>query len=378
MGLVELTEAYPWDQLAPYAQRAGEHRGGLVDLSIGTPVDATPPALQSVLTAAANAPGYPTAHGSAQLRGAIADWFARTRGVPEVDPEAVLPTIGSKEIVALLPSLLGLGPGDAVVVPSTAYPTYAVGARLAGADVIATDDVEQWAGNPAVALVWVNSPSNPTGQVRGVAELRTVVEAARDLGAIVASDECYAALAWHEPWLTAPVPSVLDPRVAGGSHTGLLVAYSLSKQSNLAGYRAAFLAGDGGLVARLLLMRRHIGMMLPAPVQAVMLAAVGDDGHVHQQRERYRARREVLLPALRQAGFVVDHSEAGLYLWARPAADSPLAGGDCWATLAHLAERGVLAGPGIFYGEQGAGHVRIALTATDSDIAAAVERLSAG
>lgn len=376
MGLVQITAAYPWDKIAPYAQRARQHPGGLVDLSIGTPVDATPAALQEALSAAANAPGYPTAHGSTELRTAVVDWFARTRAVPDLDPEAVLPTIGSKEIVGLLPSLLGLGPDDVVVVPTMAYPTYEVGAQLAGAQVLAADDVEAWAGNPAVALVWVNSPSNPTGAVLGVPALRAVVEAARAIGAVVASDECYAALAWAEPWASDGAPSLLDPRVSGGRTEGLLAAYSLSKQSNLAGYRAAFVAGDGGLVAELLLMRRHIGMMIPAPVQAAMLTALGDDDHVWRQRERYRARREQLLPALEQAGFVIDHSEAGLYLWARPAAESVLAGQDCWGILADLAGRGILAGPGEFYGAAGSGHVRIALTATDADIAMAAGRLT--
>lgn len=376
MGLVQITEDYPWDAVEPLAERARAHPGGIVDLSIGTPVDDTPEVIQRALARAANAPGYPTAHGTAELREAVASWFARVRGVPDLDPRAVLPTIGSKEMVALLPSLLSIGPGDVVVVPTTAYPTYAVGARLAGAQIMLADDVAQWAGNPAVKLVWLNSPSNPTGAVLGTEILAETVSAAREVGAVVASDECYATLGWAVPWNFEPIPSLLDPRVTGGSHQGLVVAHSLSKQSNLAGYRAAFLAGDGALIARLLLMRRHMGMMIPAPVQSAMIAALTDDEHTTAQRRRYEARRQRLIPALEQAGFTIDHSEAGLYLWVRPAPDSSLAGQDCWGVMGALAEWGILGGPGAFYGAAGAGHVRLSLTASDDRIEAAASRLT--
>lgn len=376
MGFVQITEGYPWDQVAPYAELARTHPGGMVDLSIGTPVDPTPEVIQAALRRAADAPGYPTVHGSVELRTAISDWFARVRGVGDVDPQAVMPTIGSKELVGLLPSLLSLGPGDVVVVPTTAYPTYEIGARLAGAQLLVADDVRDWAHNPAVKLAWLNSPSNPTGAVLGLDLLAEVIEAAREIGAVVASDECYATLGWGVPWDREPVPSVLDPRVTGGSHEGLLAAYSLSKQSNLAGYRAAFLAGDEALMARLVLMRRHMGMIVPAPVQAAMLAALGDDDHVRAQRETYRARRDALLPALEKAGLAIDHSEAGLYLWARPDPDSPRARQDGWALMQSLAELGILAGPGAFYGAAGAGHVRLSLTASDERIDAAAQRLA--
>lgn len=376
MGLVQLTEDYPWDAVAPYAQQARAHPDGIVDVSIGTPVDETPAVVQRALQEAANAPGYPLSSGSPELREAISDWYARVRGVRGLDPDAVLPTIGSKELVALLPSLLSIGPGDVVVLPTTAYPTYAVGAQLAGAQVLLADDVDQWAGNSAVKLVWLNSPSNPTGAVLGIEVLAEVVRAARDLGAVVASDECYAPLGWDVPWNLEPVPSLLDERVNEGSHQNLLAAYSLSKQSNMAGFRAAFLAGDGGLISRLLLMRRHMGMIVPAPVQAAMIAALQDDEHVAAQREVYRARRESLRPALEHAGFTIDNSEAGLYLWVRPAAELALAGQDCWGLMDTLARRGILAGPGAFYGAAGAGHVRISLTASDERIAAAAQRLT--
>ena len=163
--------------------------------------------------------------------------------------------------------------------------------------------------------------------------------------------------------------------MCGGSHDGLLVTYSLSKQSSMAGYRAAFVAGDAALVADLLATRKHLGMIVPAPVQAAMVAALSDDAHVAAQRDVYARRREVLVEALTGAGLVIDHSEAGLYLWTRPADE---AAGDCWLTVSALADRGVLVGPGAFYGTEGAGHVRVALTATDERVHEAAARLSGG
>lgn len=378
MGFADLSDLpFPWDTLAPAAARARSHPRGIVDLSVGTPVDATPSLVQDALAAAGDAHGYPTTHGTAVLREAVSAWFARRRGVVGLDPAAVLPTVGSKELVALLPSLLRLGPGDVVVHPSVAYPTYDVGARLAGATAVASSDVDEWEGRSDVRLVWVNSPGNPTGEVPSVAELARVVAAARAVGAVVVSDECYAELAWDEPWAGSGVPSILDPRVNGGSHEGLLAAYSLSKQSNLAGYRSAFVAGDGALVARLLELRKHMGMIVPAPVQAATAVALGDDAHVAAQRETYRRRREVLLPALRSSGLEVDGSHAGLYLWSRPASAAP---GDpvAWETVDMLAGLGILVAPGTFYGTAGAAHVRVALTATDERVAEAAARLTAG
>jgi succinyldiaminopimelate transaminase len=359
---------FPWDSLAPYKAKAAAHSDGIVDLSVGTPVDPTPEVVQRALVAAADSPGYPTTHGTLALREAVVAWFERRRGVPGIDSDAVLPSVGSKELVALLPSLLGLGEGDIVVHPRAAYPTYDVGARLAGATPLPADAVADWAGNPAVKLVWVNSPSNPTGAVASREYLAQVVEAARSVGAIVASDECYAELAWDEPYATGGVPSILDPSVCGDSHAGVLALYSLSKQSNVAGYRAAFAAGDPHLIASLLEARKHIGMIMPAPVQAAMIAALGDDQHVAAQKARYADRRATLRAALEAAGFTIGDSQAGLYLWATR-------GEDCWHTIEWLATRGIVAAPGSFYGDAGAQHVRVALTATDERVAAAARRL---
>lgn len=367
MGVADLAD-YPWDAVAPYAARARAHPGGIVDLSIGSPVDETPEVVATALRTATDAHAYPQTMGTPALRAAIAAWFARRRGVAGLTPDHVLPTVGSKELVALLPLLLGLGPGDVVVHPRAAYPTYEVGARLVGATPVASDDPAEWPA--ATRLAWVNSPGNPDGRVLDVAALRSAVGRARELGAVLASDECYAELGWEAPWDAEPIPSALDPRVTDGSPDGVLAVYSLSKQSNLAGYRAAFLAGDPALIARLLTARKHLGLMLPAPVQAAMVAALGDDEHVAAQKERYRRRREVLKPALEASGFRVDASEAGLYLWATE-------GREAWESIGRLADLGILAGPGHFYGTHFPQHVRLSLTAPDERITAAADRLRA-
>jgi succinyldiaminopimelate transaminase len=362
---------FPWDSLAPFKERASAVSGGLVDLSVGTPVDPTPQVVQEALRAASDAPGYPQAWGTPSLREAVAAWFARRRGVPDVDPDGVLPTIGSKELVAWLPTLLGLGPGDVVGFPGVAYPTYDVGARLAGATPQVVDGLAALGPlTPSTTpkLLWLNSPSNPTGRVLGVEHLAKVVSWARRHGVVVASDECYAELDWRPGQQAPTTPSILDPRVTGGSHEGLLAVYSLSKQSNLAGYRDAFVAGDVTLVKRLLEVRKHAGMIVPWPVQQAMVAALGDDAHVAEQKARYAARRTTLRAAVEAFGLEVEHSEAGLYLWAT-------AGDDCWATVGTLADRGILVAPGSFYGEAGRRHVRIALTANDERVATAAERL---
>ncbi|MFC4905197.1 succinyldiaminopimelate transaminase [Kocuria oceani] len=365
---------YPWDTMAPYRAVAAEHPDGVVDLSIGTPVDPTPLVVQDALAAAADAHGYPTTHGTPALREAVVAWYARRRGVPGLDPAAVMPTVGSKELVAWLPLLLGLRPGDVLVRPTVAYPTYDIGAQLAGAEAVAADDLDELEDEvrARVRLVWLNSPANPTGIVRDAGSLRRVVDQARNLGAVVVSDECYAELgwgAWDVQQGGTPVPSVLDPRVSGGDTSLLLSAYSLSKQSNAAGYRAAFLAGDARLMANLVNSRKHAGMIVPAPVQEAMRVALGDDAHVHAQKALYRARRDRLVPAVEAFGLRVEHSEAGLYLWCT-------AGEDTWSTVQRLAERGVVVGPGVFYGTAGEGYVRLALTATDERIDAAAQRLA--
>jgi succinyldiaminopimelate transaminase len=353
---------FPWDLLEPAKAIAAAHPDGIVDLSIGTPVDPVPALIRAALAAASDAPGYPLTAGTPALRTAIGAWTASFCGAS--GDFGVLPTIGSKELVAWLPTLLGVGRGDVVVIPSVCYPTYEVGVRLAGATVVRSDSLVALGPDPRVRMVWINSPANPTGRVLPVDHLRKVVAWARERGAVVVSDECYLALGWD----TEPV-SVLADEVCDGDYAGLLAVHSLSKRSNLAGYRAGFVAGDPALVGELLAVRKHAGMIVPAPVQAAMIAALGDESHVAGQRARYAARRDALRPALIAAGFEITHSEAGLYLWSSR-------GEDCWKTVDWLAERGILAAPGVFYGPAAGQHVRIALTATDERVAAAVQRLS--
>jgi succinyldiaminopimelate transaminase len=277
-----------------------------------------------------------------------------------LDPAAVLPVIGTKELVAWLPTLLGAG---SVGFPSLAYPTYDVGARTAGATGRAVDSLTSL-GPERLDLLWINSPSNPTGTVLPPEHLRKIVDWSRERGTVLASDECYADI-WYDG---DPPSSVLSPDVCGGSHDGLLAVHSLSKRSNLAGYRAGFVAGDPVLVSRLLEVRRHAGMIVPAPVQAAMVAALGDDEHVATQRERYAKRRAVLMAALTKAGFAIDASAAGLYLWVSRRES-------CWETVDVLAKLGILVAPGEFYGSPGTSNVRVALTATDERVTAAAARL---
>ena len=407
---------FPWDSLVPVRERAAAHPDGVVDLTIGTPVDSVPSGARAALDAASDAHGYPLTVGTAELRAAVRGWLERRRGVRA--ETGVLPTIGSKEMVALLPSLLGLGSADAVGFPRASYPTYDVGARLAGAEPVPVDtdaDPSTW---PAMSMLWLNSPGNPDGHVLGVERLRAILAWARERGVVVASDECYAELAWDVP----EAPSILDERVCDGDVAGLLCLYSLSKQSNMAGYRAAFLAGDPAVVGPIAEIRKHAGFLMPGPVQAAMTWALGDDAHVAEQRAVYARRREKLLAVLDAAGLVNDPlSVAGLYIWAaakRPggAAGDPVgdvagdfgadAGGGVdtvvgdsgadaaggvagsnhdggsvaeaptgWDIVRACADLGIVVAPGDFYGEAGRDRVRISLTATDSAIDEAVRRL---
>ena len=353
---------FPWDTLAEAAATARAHPDGIVDLSVGTPVDPVAPVIRAALAEASGAPGYPTTSGTLQLRESAVAGLRLRYGVTGLTEQAVLPVIGTKELIAWLPTLLGLGDEDSVAVPELAYPTYEVGARLAGAQVLAADSLTQ-VGPQVPAVIFLNSPSNPTGRVLGVDHLRKVVDWARERGSLVVSDECYLGLWWDQQ-----PHSVLHPAVCGGDHTGLLAVHSLSKSSSLAGYRAGFVAGDPAVIDELLAVRKHAGMMVPGPVQAAMVAALDDDEHESVQRERYRRRRGVLLTALAAAGFTVEHSEAGLYLWATR--NEP-----CRETVEWLAQRGILVAPGDFYGPAGARYVRVALTATDERVQAAADRL---
>lgn len=352
---------FPWDQLAPYVEQARAHAGGAVDLSVGTPVDPTPEAVRQALSDHSNSPGYPTTAGIPELASTVKGWMQRVLNAPA--DTAFMPTIGSKEIVASLPNLLGVGQGDIVAIPEIAYPTYAVGAIATGASVVATDSPEVHTQKPSI--VWINSPSNPTGAVLSPQRLTELVHWAQFHHVVLISDECYFELGWEKH----PC-SILNRDINGGDLTGLLAVHSLSKRSNMAGYRFGFLAGDPKIIEQVLGVRKHLGMMIPTFVQHAAIAAYSDSVQVDLQRERYRSRREALRAALAHAGFEISDSEAGLYLWASRGESS-------WKTVGDLAGQGIVVTPGIFYGDAGVNHVRVALTASDTDIERACERLTA-
>lgn len=356
---------FPWDSLEPAIAQAKKYPDGAVFLSIGTPVDDTPQVAQQALRESANSPGYPPAVGTDSLRHSIVDWFVRERHARGMGTESVLPTVGSKELVANLGWQLGLEEGDTVLIPEVAYPTYDICARLAQAQPIPVPfDPGTW---PAQAtLVWINSPGNPNGYVYSADQLREIVKWARNCGAIVVSDECYATLAWE----VQQVPSLLSDEVCEGDYRNLLVAYSLSKESSLAGYRAAFVAGDSALIKRITEIRKHAGFMLPAPTQAAMTACLEHREHVRKQKAVYGTRRVKLRRALEQAGLELDpKSVAGLYLWGQ------YPGKTAWQLVAAFAKIGVVVAPGDFYGTTCPNHVRISLTACDEDIEKVCERL---
>lgn len=362
--MLELPD-FPWDSLSAHKQRAASHPDGMIDLSVGSPVDDTVSAAAAGLTAATNSPGYPLTAGSPDLVSAMVSWWHTQRNAGGIGADGVVPVIGSKETVALLPLLLGYGAGDAVVFPTISYPTYEVGAMVCGAEAVRADTPDQWPNT--TRLVWINSPSNPTGEVLDVAALRGVVAEARRRGIVVASDECYGLLGSE----THPVaPSVLDDRVTEGTYSGVVALHSLSKQANMAGYRGAFLAGDPDIISRVLHARRHLGLMVPTPIQSAVVRVLADTDSVGIQRARYARRRQVIRAAYETAGFTVDHSDAGLYVWATR-------GESADQSVAWCAERGVLVTPGHFYGDAGGQHIRVAVTVTDLEVDALAERLTA-
>jgi succinyldiaminopimelate transaminase len=347
---------FPWDALAPYGEKARAHPQGIIDLSQGTPVDPTPEFIQQALRDASNSPSYPVTAGTPELRAAIKKWASERLGATgDFD---VLPIIGSKELVAWLPTYLE---SKSVLIPEIAYPTYHVGAVLAAAkSVPVAIDAKSW---PTADLAWLNSPSNPTGRVHSAEEVKACIQWTRANKSVLISDECYLEFDQN-----AHSVSVLSQ--TGGDNTNILAVHSLSKRSSMAGYRAAFMVGDSALIARIREIRKHGGMMVPLPVQKAMTVALSDDVHVAEQRARYNARKDALRPALISAGFTIEFSDSGLYLWCTRNEDA-------WASVAWLAERGILATPGSFYGEQGKNHIRIAMTATDAHISDAVQRLKA-
>jgi succinyldiaminopimelate transaminase len=370
---------YPHDRLRELRAVAEAVPGGIVDCSVGTPVDPMPEVAQRALAdAAPAATGYPATIGSLAYREAAAGWIKRRFGVT-VAPDAMVACVGTKELVASLPRHLALrDPArDTVLYPAVAYPTYEMGARLAGLRAVPVPLDDHWlldvsqiseADAARALLLWVNEPGNPTGASGGAEHLRAVVDWARDYGAIVAGDECYAEFTYDESGSPARPATVL-----GAGHDRVLAVHSLSKRSNMAGLRAGFLAGDAAVVSYLGEVRKHAGLMTPAPVQAAATAALADDAHFDEQRARYARRREQALAALRECGLVHDGGPSTFYLWLR----STEGGEDGWAITRRLAERGLLVAPGDLYGPDGSAHARLALTQTDDRLAVAFDRLVA-
>jgi succinyldiaminopimelate transaminase len=352
---------YPYDRLDSLKAVAASRPGGLVDLSIGTPCDPPPVAVVEALARSGAERGYPPSVGSPAYREAAAGWMARRLGV-EIDPAHVAACVGTKELVAGVPQWLRLRrpDRDTVLYPAISYPSYAMGATLAGCRSVAYRELA--AIDPADAArslcLWVNVPGNPTGELT---DLGAAAAWGREHGTPVLSDECYVEFTWDGPRRT-----ILEH----GSE-GVLAVHSLSKRSNLAGVRAGVYAGDPELVHYLSEVRKHAGFMVPGPVQAAAVAAWGDDVHVDEQRERYRGRLEAMAAALSKAGVDVTLPAGAFYLWA------PAPEGDAWGLARRLAESGgALVSPGELYGPAGAGFVRVAVVQPDDRIALVADRLA--
>jgi succinyldiaminopimelate transaminase len=368
---------YPQDRLSGLKERAGGVPGGIVDCSVGTPVDPTPEvALRAADAAARTSAGYPPSIGTPALRTAASAWIERRFGV-SVGEEAITACVGTKEVVASLPRMLSLrDPSrDVVLYPEVSYPTYAMGAVLAGLRPVPVPVDRTWHldldavdhADAARALVlWLNDPANPTGVAASPTQMAEAVAWGRGHGAIVASDECYAEFTAD----ASGAPANPVTALAAGAD-GVLAVHSLSKRSNMAGFRVGFVAGDPGLVAYLGEVRKHAGLIVAGPTQAAAAAALGDDAHVDEQRARYTRRRAWSLPAMEAFGLVHDGGPSGFYLWLRDAAGVD----DGWAIAARLAERGLLGAPGDLYGPGGARHVRVALSVPDDRLELALERL---
>lgn len=370
---------YPHDRLGGLRAEAEAVAGGIVDCSVGTPIDPMPDvAVRALAAAAPEATGYPFSIGSVALREAAAAWLERRFAVG-ADPGAVIACVGTKEMVASLPRLLSLrDPSrDVVLYPAVSYPTYAMGAELAGLRPVPVPVDGAWrldlgaigaADADRALLLWLNDPANPTGVGATSGEMQATVAWARDRGVLVASDECYAEFTYDQTGQPAPPVTALS----SGSE-GVLAVHSLSKRSNMAGLRVGFVAGDAALVRYLGEVRKHAGLIVPSPVQAAAVAALGDDAHVEIQRARYARRRARLIPALESFGLVHDGGPSTFYLWLRAAVGEETG----WSVAARLAAVGTLVAPGDLYGPSGEAHVRLAMTITDEQVDRTVERLTA-
>ena len=373
-----LLEPYPYDRLDDLRAVADRHAGGCVDLSIGDPCDPPPQAAVEALAGSGAERSYPSSVGTPALRQAAAGWLARRFGV-RVPSEHIAACVGTKELVASLPRLLQLrgGDRDTVLYPAVAYPTYAAGAKLAGlrAVPVPLDGVGRLdlgaidAGDADRALcLWVDSPGNPTGAIE---DLAAAADWGRERGVVVCSDECYAEFVWDRPRHPSAGPPLEGHTIVAHGTEGVLAVHSLSKRSNFAGMRVGFYTGDAELVGFLAQARRHLGFMVPGPIQAAAVAALDDDTHVEAQRQRYRARLDLLARLLEDLDLRAPLPEGAFYLWV------PAPGGDGWGLAERLAtSAGMLVSPGEFYGTAGAGYVRVAAAVPDDRLALLAERLA--
>ncbi len=412
-------EPYPYDRLNGIRNLASKHAGGAIDLSVGSPIDPPPDAALQALAMSEDMSedisSYPPSVGTLAYREACASWLSRRFGV-SMDAGNIGACIGTKEFVASLPGYLRLlhesrgagsadeegsrdsvvgsrnvgnkelgnrdvgnrdgavGNRDTVLFPELSYPTYSMGARLAGLRAVgvpaggraALESISPEDRDRAL-LLWVNSPSNPTGML---SELPVYAEWGREHGILVVSDECYADYIWNdEGW----PHTILDS--SDGTHglDGVLAVHSLSKRSNFAGARAGFYTGDPSVVAFLVELRKHAGLMVPAPIQAAAIAALADDNHVVRQRDIYYSRLVRLVDILSALGIEATLPQGSFYLWVKV----PLSMGDCWDMTEWLAVTlGIVVSPGEFYGIGGKGHVRIAAVVSEENLATLVQRLA--
>ena len=367
MGFV--VPPYPHDRLGSARALAASLHGGAIDLSIGTPCDAPPAAVVATLASSNTERGYPTSLGSVRFREAAAGWLERRFGVQVSAATQVAACIGTKEFVATTPQWLKLRTPDrdTVLYPAVAYPTYEMGALLAGCRAVAVPVDSRWrlrldaidtADAERALCLWSNTPGNPAG---GLDNLAAIAAWGRDRGVTVLSDECYAEYTWDGPAAT----------ILQSGADGVLAVHSLSKRSNLAGVRAGFYAGDAGLVSYLSEIRKHAGFMVPGPVQAAGAVAYDDDAHVVDQRRRYRRRLDAFAATLAAAGLPAELPGGGFYLWVS------VPGGDAWACTDWLARHlGVVVSPGEFYGPSVTGYVRVALVEPDDRLELAAKRLA--
>ncbi len=352
---------YPYERLEEIAGLASKHDGGAVDLSIGTPCDPPAPDVLAALSAGDTARGYPPSVGTAAFRRAAADWLERRLGAGADPATEIAAVVGTKEFVASVPQYLALRSPDrdTVLYPEISYPTYEMGATLAGLRAVPygnLTDIEDGDAQRALC-VWVNSPANPAGTLT---DLEAAARWGRARSVPVLSDECYAEFTWSGSPTT----------ILRTGTQGVLALHSLSKRDNFAGARIGFYAGDAELVRYLREVRKHAGLMPPGPVQAAAVVALGDDAHVEQQRARYLRRLARLTTVLGALGYPAQPPDGAFYLWV------PAAGGDAWATARDLAERaGVIVSPGEFYGPAGANHFRVAAVQPDERIELVAHRV---